>query len=148
MSILARQLYSRLNVLRLQFFFIHFLTIERTQQVFFNCRSLFNEAAYLAALRRLCLPFAIHDANSKQRQKYMKKNHLLLWISAVVGRYGPHLMIVMIFVTQNNFQNGPGISYHVLGFYRSLSLSLSLSLSHSLQTKLTNSWNSFPFSII
>ena len=41
-----------------------------------------------------------------QRQKYIekkKKNHLLLRISAVIGRYGSHLMIVMIFVTQNNF---------------------------------------------
>ena len=36
------------------------------------------------------------------RQKYMKQNHLLLQISAAIGRYGPHLMIVMIFVTQNN----------------------------------------------
>ena len=70
-----------------------------------NCRSLFNEASYLAALRRLRSPFAIRDADSKQsktkiydKQKY-EKNHLLLRISAVIGRYGPHLMIV----TQNNF---------------------------------------------
>ena len=37
--------------------------------------------------------------------KIYEKNHLLLRISAVIGRYGPHLMIVMIFVTQieNNF---------------------------------------------
>ena len=47
----------------------------------FNCRSLLNAAADLAALRRLRSPFAIRDANSKQRQKYMKQNHLLLWIS-------------------------------------------------------------------
>ena len=32
-----------------------------------------------------------------------EKTHLLLWILAVLGRYGPHLMIAMIFVTQNNF---------------------------------------------
>ena len=38
-----------------------------------------------------------------QRQKYMKKTHLLLRIFAVISRYGSHLMIVMIFVTQNNF---------------------------------------------
>ena len=38
-----------------------------------------------------------------QRQKYMKKTHLLLRIFAVIGRYGPHFMIVMISVTQNNF---------------------------------------------
>ncbi len=38
-----------------------------------------------------------------QRQKYMNKIHLLLRILAVIGRYGSHLMIVMIFVTQNNF---------------------------------------------
>ena len=35
----------------------------RTFSVVFNCRSLFKEAAYLAALRRLRSPFAIHDAN-------------------------------------------------------------------------------------
>ena len=35
-----------------------------------------------------------------QRQKYMKKIHLLLRILAVIGRYGSHLMIVMIFVPQ------------------------------------------------
>ena len=45
-----------------------------------------------------------------------KKNHLLLRILDVVGRYGSHLMIVMIFVTQNNFYNGPGISDRLLGF--------------------------------
>ena len=38
-----------------------------------------------------------------QRQKYMKNPHLLLRILAVIGRYGSHLMIVMIFVTKNNF---------------------------------------------
>ena len=35
-----------------------------------------------------------------QRQKYMKKIHLLLRILAVIGRYGSHLLIVMIFVPQ------------------------------------------------
>ena len=35
--------------------------------------------------------------------KNIFKNHLLLWILAVIGRYGSHLMIVMIFVTPNNF---------------------------------------------
>ena len=48
------------------------------------------------------------------------KTHLLLRILAVIGRYGPHLMIVMIFVTQNNFVNGPGISDCLLGFYPKL----------------------------
>ena len=44
------------------------------------------------------------------RQKYIyNKTHLSLRISAVIGRYGPHLMIVMIFVTHNNFLNGAGI---------------------------------------
>ena len=39
-----------------------------------------------------------------QRQKYMKtKTHLLSRILAVIGRYGSHLMIVMIFVTEKNF---------------------------------------------
>ena len=33
-----------------------------------------------------------------------KEQHFLLRILAVIGRYGPHLMIVMIFVTQNNFK--------------------------------------------
>ena len=76
----------------------------------FNCRSLFNEAAYLAALRRLRSPIAIRDADSKQsKTKIYEKNHLLLRIWAVIGRYGPHLMIVMISVTPNNFWNGPGI---------------------------------------
>ena len=73
-----------------------------TFSVFFNCCGLFNEAAYLAALRRLRVPFAIHDTMIKDKNIY-EKNHLLLRISTVIGRYGPHLMIVMIFVTQNNF---------------------------------------------
>ena len=30
-------------------------------------------------------------------------NHLLLWILAVFGRYGSHLLMVVIFLTQNNF---------------------------------------------
>ena len=50
------------------------LTTERSQiaiffrsfSAVFNCRSLFNEAAYLAALRPLRSPFAIRDADSKQ----------------------------------------------------------------------------------
>ena len=72
----------------------------------FNCSSLFNEAAYLAlaALGWLHLPVAIHDADSKQsKTKIYEKTRLLLRISAVIGTYGPHLMVVMIFVTQNNF---------------------------------------------
>ena len=36
-------------------------------------------------------------------------------ILAVIGRYGSHLMIVMIFVIPNNFWNGPGISDCFLG---------------------------------
>jgi len=65
---------------------------------------------------------------NNQRQKYLEKNtqkvHLLLRILAVVGRYGPHLIIVMTFVTQNNlkrFSNfrpsawilPPGVSDHL-----------------------------------
>ena len=43
-----------------------------------------------------------------KREKYMKKHtktHRLLQILAVsvIGKYGTHLMTVMIFVTQNNF---------------------------------------------
>ena len=58
---------------------------------------------------------SVTPARNNQRQKYIKQNHLLLRISAVIGRCGPHLMIVMIFVTQNNFLNGPGISDRLLG---------------------------------
>ena len=41
----------------------------------------------------------------KDKNIYNNFAHLLLPILAVnvIGRYGPHLMIVMIFVTQNNF---------------------------------------------
>ena len=51
----------------------------------FNCRSLFNNATYLEALRRLRSPFAIRDANSEQSKTkiYDEKNHLLLRILAV-----------------------------------------------------------------
>ena len=98
MPILARQSYSRLNVPT------QTAILQLAFSVVFNCRSLFNEAAYLAALRRFRSPFAIRDADSKQsKTKIYEKNHLLLQISAVIGRYGPHLMTVMIFVTQNNF---------------------------------------------
>ena len=38
-------------------------------------------------------------------------------ILAAIGRFGPHLTIVKIFATQNNFKNGPGISDRLLGFY-------------------------------
>ena len=43
------------------------------------------------------------DWNWQSKAKIYEKTHLLLRILAVIGRYGPHLMIVMIFVTQNNF---------------------------------------------
>ena len=46
---------------------------------------------------------SVTPTRNNQRQKYMEKNHLLLGISAVIGRYRPHLMIVVIFVIQNNF---------------------------------------------
>ena len=52
------------------------------------------------------------------KKQQQQKPHLLLRILAVIGRYGPHLMIEMIFVTQNNFLNGPGISDRHLGFYQ------------------------------
>ena len=54
----------------------------------------------------------------KRRKKRRRKTHLLLRLLAVLSRDGPHLTTVMIFVTQNNFKNGPGISDHLLGFYR------------------------------
>ena len=44
------------------------------------------------------------DSNRQSKKNIWKKNHLLLRILAVIGRYGPHLMIVMIFVTQNNLK--------------------------------------------
>ena len=49
---------------------------SRTFSVVFNCRSLFNEAAYLAAIRRLRSPFAIRDTDSKQSKTkiYEKKS--------------------------------------------------------------------------
>ena len=90
----------------------------RSFSAVFNYRSLLNEASYLVALCWLCSPFAICDADLKQsKTKIHEKNHLLLRISAVISRYGPHLMIVIISVTQNNFLNSPWISNCVLGFY-------------------------------
>ena len=45
-----------------------------------------------------------HEPTGTDNQtKINEKTHLLLRILAVIGRYGSHLMIVMIFVTQNNF---------------------------------------------
>ena len=53
----------------------------------FKCRSLFNEAAYLAALRRLRSPFAIRDADLKQsKTKVYEKNHFWLRISDVIAQ--------------------------------------------------------------
>ena len=46
------------------------------------------------------------EKEKKQKNKQKKTNkttHLLLRILAVIGRYGPHLIILMLFVTQNNF---------------------------------------------
>ena len=40
---------------------------------------------------------------NNQREKYMKKTHILLRVLAVISRYTSHLMIVMIFLSQNNF---------------------------------------------
>ena len=66
----------------------------RTFSMVFNCRSLFNEAAYLAALRGFVRHLqSVTPTRNNQRQKYMKTNHLLLRISAVIGRFGPHLII-------------------------------------------------------
>ena len=44
----------------------------------------------------------MHRLETIKKQNYLEKTHLLLRILAVTGRYGPHLMIVMIFVIQNN----------------------------------------------
>jgi len=51
----------------------------------------------------------MHRLELTKTEIYLK-NHLLLQILAVISRHGSHLMIVMLFVTQNNFLNGPGIS--------------------------------------
>ena len=40
---------------------------------------------------------------SEEKKRRKEKNHLLLRILPVISRYGSHLMIVIIFVTQNNF---------------------------------------------
>ena len=55
----------------------------------------------------------------------MNKIHHLLRILAIIGRYGSHLMIVMIFVTQNNFL---AISDRLLGFYQAVYLIFGLIL--------------------
>ena len=95
--ILARQSY-RLNVLRLHFFLLFFCIFS----VVFNCRSFFNESSASFAISSAS---GVTEANSnwQSKTKIYEKNHLLLRISAVFGWYGPHLMIVMIFVTQTNF---------------------------------------------
>ena len=60
---------------------------------------------------------------SKQSEKNIWKNthrNSLFVVDfgiSVISRHGPHLMTVMIFVTQNNFKNDPGISDRLLGFY-------------------------------
>ena len=92
------------------------------------------------------------------RQKYMNKIHHLLRILAIIGRYGSHLMIVMIFVTQNNFL---AISDRLLGFYQaaylifglilkpvmSPCLSVTLSFSACLSVRLSALYLSFCLSV-
>ena len=46
----------------------------------------------------------MHRLELTIKDKNIWKTHLLLRISAVIGRYGPYLMILMLFVTQNNFK--------------------------------------------
>ena len=55
-----------------------------------------------------------------RRLLHMIKLPLFLQILVVIGRYGRHVMIVMIFVTQNNFWKGPEISDCLLGFYQNV----------------------------
>ena len=73
------------------------LTTTRSQIAFFscsfsavfNCRSLFNEAAYLAALRRLRSPFAIRDADSetiKDKNIWNKSPFVAVSAVSVIGR--------------------------------------------------------------
>ena len=54
--------------------------------------------------------------NNQNSKTIFFLTHLLLQFLAVISRFGPHWTIV-IFVTQNNFKNGPGISNPLLGFY-------------------------------
>ena len=83
--------------------FSNLIFFPRTFSVFsvVNCRSLLTRPAYgLAALRFAGSPFAIRvwrPLESPIKSKNIWKTHLLLRILAVIGRYGPHLMIVMIF---------------------------------------------------
>ena len=85
------------------------LTTQRFQIAIFSVHFpefLIAVACLTRPLRRLRSPCAIHDANSKRSKTkiYGKETtHLLLQISAVICRYRPHLMIVMVFLTQNNF---------------------------------------------
>ena len=66
----------------------------RTFFVVFNCRSFLTRPAYLAALRRL--RFAICNRQFETNKDiniwflFYFLNHLLLRISAVIGRCGPH----------------------------------------------------------
>ena len=49
----------------------------------------------------------IKDKNIWRRRGGKRRNKIklfLLQILAVIGRYGPHFMIVMVFVTQNNLK--------------------------------------------
>ena len=61
-----------------------------------------------------------NQRQQQQQQQNENEKNSHLRILAVIGRYGSHLMIMMIFVTQNNFLNGPGFSDRLLGFYRRL----------------------------
>ena len=45
----------------------------------------------------------LSEKKSENRSGKSKWGMSLLRILAVIVRYGPHLMIVMLFVTQNNF---------------------------------------------
>ena len=75
-----------------------------------------NEA-FTLLLKNCCQRATCANSNWQSKTKIYEKNHLLLRILAVIGRYGSHLMIVMIFLTQNNLKRRPGISDRLLGFF-------------------------------
>ena len=77
-----------------------------------NIGALESVHVFTGKLGQKCQGPTCADSNTVSKIKIKFKNHFLR-ILAVIGIFGPHLTIVMIFVTQNNgfkLRNGPGIS--------------------------------------
>ena len=53
-----------------------------------------------------------------ERHKTHDKTNFLLWLQALIARYKPLLMTVMIFLTQNGISNVSGIFNCLLGYYQ------------------------------